>query len=241
MKKTDVIFENEDFIVINKPAGLLSIPDRTQSAESLKDILIKQYGQIFTIHRLDRETSGLIVFAKNEAAHKHFSKAFEERSVEKIYIGLVQGTLSNEQGTIEAGIMEHPSKNGMMITHKNGKSALTHYELMEALGPFSLVKFQIQTGRTHQIRVHMQHIGHSILCDPFYGDAQPILISSFKRKYKLSKSEDEERPILSRLGLHAHQLKFADAGGNQYSFEAELPKDMRALASQLRKQFGNEK
>jgi 23S rRNA pseudouridine955/2504/2580 synthase/23S rRNA pseudouridine1911/1915/1917 synthase len=235
MKKPEIIFESEDFIVINKPAGVLSIPDRTQSAESLKDILIKQYGQIFTIHRLDKETSGLIVFAKNEVAHKHFSKAFEERSVEKIYIGLVQGTMTQEEGSVDAGIMEHPAKNGTMISHKKGKSALTHYKVMESLGPYSLVEFQIHTGRTHQIRVHMKEIGHSIVCDPIYGNAQPIFISSFKRKYKLSKSEEEERPILNRLGLHAYQLKLADANGNKYSFEAELPKDMRALVSQLKK------
>ncbi|MBS1599007.1 MAG: RNA pseudouridine synthase [Bacteroidetes bacterium] len=237
MKKPEVIFENEDFITINKPAGLLSIPDRTQSAESLKDILIKQYGQIFTVHRLDKETSGLIVFAKNEIAHKHLSKAFEERSVEKIYVGIVQGTLTEEEGVVDAEIMEHPAKNGTMITHKKGKAASTEYKVLESLGPYSLLQFQIHTGRTHQIRVHMKHIGHPIVCDPLYGNPQPIFISSFKRKYKLSKSEEEEKPILHRLGLHAHQLKFKDEKEKEYLFEAELPKDMRALVNQLKKNF----
>lgn len=236
-KKPETIFENADFIVINKPAGLLSIPDRTQSAESLKDILQKKYEQIFTIHRLDKETSGLIVFAKNETTHKFLSTAFEERTVEKIYIGLVQGTMVNEDGIIDAAMMEHPGKNGTMIAHKKGKPALTHYKVLEALGPYTLVQFQIHTGRTHQIRVHMQHIGHAIACDVLYGNAQPVFISSFKRKYKLSKSEEEEKPILQRLGLHAHQLKFKDANGNEYAFEAPLPKDMRALVNQLKKNF----
>jgi 23S rRNA pseudouridine955/2504/2580 synthase/23S rRNA pseudouridine1911/1915/1917 synthase len=124
-----------------------------------------------------------------------------------------------------------------MITHRKGKTAVTDYKVLESLGPYSLVQFHIHTGRTHQIRVHAQHIGHSVLCDPLYGDAQPIFISSFKRKYKLSKSEEEERPILHRLGLHAFQLKFKDANETEYSFEAEMPKDMRALVNQLRKNF----
>jgi len=234
MKRPDIIFENNDFVVINKPAGMLSIPDRAQTAESLKDILIGLYGSIFTVHRLDKETSGLIIFAKNEMAHKHLSKSFEERSVEKIYLGLVQGTIAQEEGVIEAPIAEHPAKNGTMVVYKKGKPAITQYKVVEPLGPFSLVQFQIHTGRTHQIRVHMQHIGHPIVCDPFYGNAQPILISSFKRKYKLSKSEEEERPILQRLGLHAYKLKFSDQDGKEYSFEAEMPKDMRALINQLR-------
>jgi len=237
MTKPETIFENPDFIVINKPAGLLSIPDRTQSAESLKDILQKKYGQIFTIHRLDKETSGLIVFAKNDLAHKYFSQAFEERTVEKIYLGLVLGSLVNENGIIDEAIMEHPAKNGTMVVNKKGKPALTHYSLVEKLGPYSLIQFQIHTGRTHQIRVHMQYIGHSIACDVLYGNAQPIFISSFKRNYKLSKSEEEEKPILNRLGLHAHQLKFKDSNGHEYAFEAPLPKDMKALVNQLKKNF----
>jgi 23S rRNA pseudouridine955/2504/2580 synthase/23S rRNA pseudouridine1911/1915/1917 synthase len=198
-------------------------------------MLQKQYGHIFTIHRLDRETSGLIVFAKNETTHKYLSQAFEERSVEKIYLGLVHGSMVNEDGIIDASMMEHPAKNGTMIVHKKGKPALTTYKVLEALGPYSLVQFQIHTGRTHQIRVHMQHIGHSIACDVLYGNAQPVFISSFKRNYKLSKSEEEEKPILQRLGLHAHQLKFKDANENEYAFEAPLPKDMRALVNQLKK------
>ena len=110
MKKPEVIFENEDFIVINKPAGLLSIPDRTQSAESLKDMLIKQYGQIFTIHRLDKETSGLIVFAKNETTHKHLSRHLKKDLLKKYISVLYRDHLSQEEGIIEAAMMEHPQK-----------------------------------------------------------------------------------------------------------------------------------
>ena len=96
----------------------------------------------------------------------------------------------------------------MMVINKKGKPSVTEYEVMEDYGLYSLVKFQIHSGRTHQIRVHMKHIGHPIVCDEIYGNAQPILLSSFKKKYKLSKHDEEERPILNRLALHSYQLKF---------------------------------
>jgi len=223
MEKPVIIFENDDFVVVNKPSGLLSIPDRLQSGDSLKSFLQKKYGQIFTVHRLDKDTSGLIAFAKNEHAHKFLSQAFEERLVDKNYLGIVYGP-----------IIEHPAKNGLMVVNKKGKPAITHYRVLEELGSFSYLSFNIETGRTHQIRLHMQSIGHSIVCDSLYGNETPIFVSSFKRNYKLSKLEEEERPILQRLGLHSFQLKFKDRQNREQQFEAALPKDMKALLQQLR-------
>src|SRR5690606_28119535 len=123
------------------------------------------YGNIFTVHRLDRETSGLIIFAKNEIAHKELSKQFEERETEKIYQGIVIGSLMEKKGTVDSRIAEHPAKNGTMIIHRQGKEARTDYEVLEDFGMYSLVQFQIHTGRTHQIRLHMKNIGHPIACD----------------------------------------------------------------------------
>jgi 23S rRNA pseudouridine1911/1915/1917 synthase len=230
-----IIFENDDFIVINKPAGLLSIPDRTQSAPSLKDLLAEKYGAIFTVHRIDRDTSGIIVFAKNEATHKYLSLAFEERRVEKYYYGLVHGLPAESSGTIDAPISEHPLHKGLMTVHRNGKPALTSYTIIEAYKAFSLVQFQLHTGRTHQIRVHCKNMGHPLACDDMYGDGKPVLLSSLKKKFKLSKNEEEEKPILNRLALHAHRLQFTDANGIAHELTAELPKDMRALLQQLKK------
>jgi 23S rRNA pseudouridine1911/1915/1917 synthase len=231
----EVIFENEHFIAINKPAGMLSIPDRTQSEPSLKDFLIQKYGSIFTIHRLDKETSGIILFAKDEETHKYFSKQFEERSVEKFYMGLVHGSLPNKTGTVDAPIMEHPIFKGQMVVNKNGKPSITDYEVIEDLSKYSLVKFQLHTGRTHQIRVHAKNMGHPLVCDPLYGDGKPVLLSSIKKKFKLSKHDDGERPLLNRVGLHSYQLKFKDAEGKEFDLTAELPKDIRALLQQLKK------
>lgn len=233
----DIIFENKQFIAVNKPSGLLSIPDRLGKEISLKDLLKEKFGSIYTVHRLDRDTSGVIVFAKNEEAHKELSQLFEGRDMEKNYVGLVYGQMMNASGSIDAPIMEHPGKTTKMMTHAKGKTSLTDYEVLESFRLYSWVQFRIHTGRTHQIRVHMQHIGHSIVCDEVYGDAKPLLLSSLKKNFKLAKIAEEERPILSRLALHSCRLKFT-MGGETFELEAPLPKDLRAVLQQLRKWKG---
>src|SRR6186713_617964 len=177
------ILDTPDLIALNKPSGLLSIPDREGKDISLKKLLIEKYGNIFTVHRLDKDTSGLIVFAKNEAAHKHLSLQFENRSTTKIYQGIVIGSPQNKKDTINASIMEHPVKKGTMVINRKGKEAITDYEVIEDFGIYSLVQFQIHTGRTHQIRIHMKDLGHPIACDEVYGDGKTILLSSFKKKF----------------------------------------------------------
>lgn len=231
----EIIFENEHFIAINKPAGLLSIPDREQTQVSLKDMLLAKYGIIFTVHRLDKDTSGIILFAKDEATHKYLSQLFESRNVEKYYQAIVIGAPTPEKGTIDAPISEHPVHKGLMVVHRNGKPSVTDYEVIEAHNYFSLVQFQLHTGRTHQIRVHAKNIGHPIACDELYGDGKPVMISSIKKNYKLSKHDEEERPMIGRLALHSYRLKFTDAEGNIMDLTAEIPKEFRALMQQLKK------
>lgn len=231
----DIVFENDDFVVIEKPSGLLSIPDREGDEVSLKRLLKDKYGEIFAVHRLDKETSGLILFAKTEQTHKYLSRIFEERSVEKYYTGIVKGTLHEKAKLIDAPIAQNTVKKTLMIIHKRGKEAITEYKVEEEFGKFSLLNFRIYTGRTHQIRVHMQYAGHPIVCDKLYGDGEPVLLSSVKKNYNLSKDELEERPILNRLALHAQRLVFKDERGTPHEFVSELPKDMKALLQQLRK------
>lgn len=230
-----IVFENDDFVALNKPSGLLSIPDREGKEVSLKILLKEKYGDIFTVHRLDRDTSGLIVFAKNEASHKHLSLQFENRLTKKIYQGLIIGSLPEKKGSINSPIAEHPAQNGTMIIHRRGKESLTDYEVLEDFGIYSFLQFRIHTGRTHQIRVHMKDIGHPIVCDVLYGDGKPVLVSSLKSKFKLSKDAEEEKPILGRLALHAYQLIFSEIDGKIFELEAPLPKDMRATLQQLAK------
>lgn len=230
-----ILFENDDLVAINKPSGLLSIPDREGKEISLKIMLQEKYGQIFTVHRLDKDTSGLIIFAKQEAAHKELSRQFEERQTKKIYLGLVLGSPAVPKGTIDLAIAEHPVKKGTMVINRLGKEALTDYEVLEDFSIYSWLQFRIHTGRTHQIRVHMKDLGHPIVCDELYGDGKPVLVSSLKSKFKLSKNEEEERPILPRLGLHAYQLTFKDGNGKMIELEAPVPKDLRATLQQLEK------
>lgn len=234
MVKYEIIEENDFFIAINKPSGLLSVPDRKQSEPSLKDFLLQKYSSIYTVHRLDKDTSGVIVFAKDADTHKQLSLLFEGRDVEKFYLGLVHGSLLHHNGSIDAPIMMHPANNATMIIHQKGKPSYTDYTLLEQFKNYSWVQFQIHTGRTHQIRIHSKYMGNSIACDAIYGDNKPILLSSLKKKFKLSKKEDEEKPLLNRLALHSALLKFT-FNNQAYHIEAPLPKDLRALLEQLRK------
>ncbi len=235
MKLPLIVFEDENIIALNKPSGLLTIPDREQSEKSLKDMLIEKYGSIFTVHRLDKDTSGLVLFAKNEAAHKYLSKLFEERKVQKFYCGVVMGQPEQNSGSIEAPIAEHPVHKGSMYVHRKGKPSHTGYEVLEGNKHFSLLRFQLHTGRTHQIRVHAKEIGHPLACDPLYGDGKPVLLSSVKKKYKLSKAQEAEQPLIGRLALHAEQLVFENEAGKTIKLEAPAPKEFRALMQQLKK------
>lgn len=232
--KLTVLFENEQFLAIAKPSGMLSVPDRMQSEPSLKDLLKQQYPEIYTVHRLDKATSGLIVFAKQADAHKQLSQLFEGREVEKYYIGLVQGNIQPSSGILETGIMEHPAKNGTMVVNVKGKPAKTGYLTLEEFRQYALVQFRIYTGRTHQIRLHAHYLGHSIVGDPLYGNGQPLMLSAIKKNYNLAKNQDDERPIMPRLALHAHQIAFR-LGEEDYRIEAPIPKDLQATIKQLQK------
>lgn len=235
--KIDVLYEDDDLVIVDKPSGLLSIPDRFNAElpclQKLLETKLKQ--KIWVVHRIDRETSGCICYAKNEEAHKYLSGLFEKHDIGKFYVGLLHGRVEPEQGTIEAPIAEHPVQKGKMVVAKKGKPSATDYRVVEQWPLYALVQFQIHTGRTHQIRVHMQAIGHSLLCDSLYGDGKPFLLSSIKKKFNLSKNEEEERPLLSRLALHSYKLSFKKADGTAITAEAPLPKDIAACVNQLNK------
>lgn len=235
MKDLAVLFENDDFVAVNKPAGMLTIPDRhDESLPSLYSILSKKFEKIFIVHRLDKFTSGVVVFAKNAETHQYLSGLFQNRKIEKEYIGFVAGKPAQTSGQIEAAIVEHPYKKGEMTISKRGKASLTEYEVIEQFNFCALVKFRIHSGRTHQIRVHSKYIGHPLLSDSVYGTSDSILLSSFKKKFHSSKKDEEERPLINRTALHAAAIEFSK-NGEQYSITAPLPKDMSALLNQLQK------
>jgi len=233
----EILYQDDDMLMVNKPAGVLVIPDRFNSdLPSLNRLLESKIGQrIWVVHRLDRDTSGVMCFAKNEEMHRYLSQLFEAHDVGKFYAGIVMGRVIPEEGRIEAPIAEHPTQKGKMVTARKGKASVTDYKVVEQWALHSLVQFQIHTGRTHQIRVHMQSIGHPIVCDELYGDGKPFLLSTIKKKFKLSEKEETERPLMSRLGLHAYRLMLHKPDGTLLDVEAPLPKDLAACVNQLNK------
>ena len=233
--KYNIIAENEEWVAVNKPGGMLTIPDREQTEKSLKEFLTDRYGQIFTVHRLDKDTSGLVLFAKTEEAHKFLCRLFEERRVEKYYLGIVLGEPTEKEGMIDAPIAEHGTVKGLMTVHRNGKASQTGYEVLDGNKHYSLVSFRLHTGRTHQIRVHAKNIGHPLACDPLYGDGKPVLLSAVKKNFKLGRHDETERPMISRLALHSYRLDFTDMHGNVINLQADAPKEFRALMQQLKK------
>ena len=236
--KIPILHEDEHLLVVDKPADVLTVPDRHDpDLPNLKHLLSERHGPVIPVHRLDRPTTGLLVFARTPEAHRSLSMQFEARDVEKVYLALVDGVPEPEEGEIDAPIAPHPSKVGrMLVTNRGGKFARTDYKVMERLGKFSLVGVQIFTGRTHQIRVHLAYLGYPLLVDPFYGKRTEFFLSELKGKRYNKAKHAVERPLLSRVPLHASQLGFAHpVGGEFLRFEAELPKDMRAMVRQLGK------
>lgn len=232
-----IVHEDQDLIAINKPSGWLTIPDRYDpEIPSVKKWFESRGSNIFIVHRIDRDTSGLLLLAKHEAAHKNFNEQFEKRLLTKNYFGLVTGIMAEDEGTFDQPIEPHPTILGKMRVGRNGKSAITHFKVEQRFKGYSWVRFQIETGRTHQIRVHLQNAGHALVCDPLYGVDTPLLLSSIKRKkFNLSKDVEAERPLLSRLALHAFSVDCKKLNGEDLSITAAISKDLDATLKQLGK------
>lgn len=236
-QKIEIIHEDDDLIVVNKPPLLLAIPDRyAPDKENLQDYLNKKFDKSFIVHRIDKDTSGLIVFAMNEKAHAHLSQQFENREVTKIYLALVSGKLNQESGIIDKPIAHSQGSLHKMVINKRGKKSVTHYKVIEQFKNYSLVEVDLKTGRTHQIRVHFESIGFPLAIDSIYGRNTEFLLSAIKRKkFRLGKNQ-EERPLMTRQTLHASELIIKHPTTSQImTFKADLPKDFRAVLSQLRK------
>lgn len=236
--KFELIFEDDDIIIVNKPAGMLTVPDRFgNSTDSLGDHLTKRFGKIFIVHRLDRDTTGIICFAKNAEAHRHLSMQFEKHTADKFYLALLDGVVHHEDGVIDKPIGDHPGIPGKMTVIRTGKPSLTFYRVLERFRHFTLVEALIKTGRTHQVRVHFQNIGYALAVDPLYGSRQAIFLSEIKiKRFKMGKFTEEERPLMSRVSLHSYRLRLQHPRTEEtIEFTAEPPKDFNALLTQLRK------
>jgi RluA family pseudouridine synthase len=230
------LYEDGDFLAVNKPPSLLVIPDRfNKFAPNLLDILRKQHGEIFVVHRLDKETSGIVICGKNADAHRALSQQFEHHKIRKTYLALVQGNLSDDSGMIDLPIAEHRSEANMMVVDKQkGKPSVTEYRVLERFSQFTFIQVHPLTGRTHQIRIHLKAIGHPLAIDSFYGKQTEIFLSDIKPKFK--HKESGEKPLMSRLTLHASHLEFIHFRTQRpVDLEAPLPKDFSVLLKYLRK------
>lgn len=237
----NVIYEDQDLLVINKQAGLTTHPGNGNKDNTLVNALLAYKPDNLSeiagierpgiIHRLDKNTSGLIIIAKNDKSHLELSKQLQERTLKREYISLIWGILSPDQGTININIARSSRNRKLMDTSvTKGKTAITHYQTQKIYlgGLLSLVKCSLQTGRTHQIRVHLSHLGHGIFGDPEYGNHNRKL----KKYFNI-----EQHKILfnfNRQALHAAKIKFQHPVSKKFlEFETELPTDFKEILDQF--------
>ena len=241
----DVVYEDDDLLVVNKPAGMVVHPGHGNYSGTLINALIFHIENLPNnsserpglVHRIDKDTSGLLVVAKTEQAMAHLSNQFAKKTSEREYIALVWGNIEEDEGTIEGNIGRHP-KNRLQNTvylddeEDKGKPAVTHYKVIERLGYVTLVSCILETGRTHQIRVHMKHIGHTLFNDERYG-GERILKGTTFTKYK--QFVENCFKILPRQALHAKTLGFVHpTTGKFMKFESEIPQDIAQCVEKWR-------
>jgi len=235
-----ILYHDDSILVINKPTGVSVTADRTGQAE-LTDILSKQLGaqlcsRLRLVHRLDKHTSGVMILAKNAPTQSILSSHFENTLVEKTYLVLVTGIVCGSRGTVDAPLAHNRKKPQLMcIDRRKGKEALTEWKLVADFGTIALLAVRPLTDRTHQIRVHLPSIGLPLAIDPLYGNSKPLFLSDFKPDYRLGKDRTE-KPLMTRLTLHAYQIKFSKPLGNcpEY-FVAALDKKFAATIKMLAK------
>jgi len=234
----ELIHADEDIVVVNKAPGTLTIPDRFDPFKlNLLGALRQAYDEIFVVHRLDKETSGIVVFARNKEAHKRLNHQFQEREADKFYLALTVGVPHPEEDLIDKPIGPDPRGGGKMrIDYHGGKESQTAFEVVERYKEHALIRLQLFTGRTHQVRVHMASVGHPLAVDPLYGGSDGIYLSKVKGKKFNLKLGTVERPILQRVSLHAYQLAFSHpTSGERVDFMAPPPKDFRSTVRQFQK------
>lgn len=231
-----ILHEDEAIVAIAKPPSLHTLPDRFRhDLPNVRDWLRRRYGEIFVVHRLDHDTSGVMIFARTAEAHRDLSLQFEHRTVEKCYHAVVVGVVETDQFDVDIPLRADPTKPGKVIPSARGKESLTRVRVLERFNGSTLLECQPVTGRQHQVRVHMAAIGHPLLVDPLYGVGDSVYMSALKHRYKKSKDEPE-RPIIERATLHASSIAIVHpASGERVRFVAEYPKDFRALLQVLRK------
>lgn len=231
----DIVYEDEQVLVVNKPAGMVVHPGHGNYSGTLVNALAYHFDNLpmnsserpGLVHRIDKDTSGLLVVAKTEHAMNHLTKQFAEKTSEREYVAIVWGNIEEEEGTIEGNIDRHQTNRMQMAVYpdgEKGKPAVTHYKVIERLGYVTVVSCKLETGRTHQIRVHMKYIGHTLFNDERYGGDQILKGTTFT-KYK--QFVDNCFKTLPRQALHAKTLGFEHPTTGEFlRFNTDIPQDM---------------
>ena len=240
----DIVYEDEVLLVVNKPAGMVVHPGHGNYSGTLINALLHHQENLPVnsddrpglVHRIDKDTSGLLVVAKTEAAMTHLAKQFFEKTSEREYIALVWGNVEEDEGTIEGHIARNPKNRLQMSVFPEGdqgKEAVTHFKVLERLGYVTLISCKLETGRTHQIRVHLKYIGHTLFNDERYG-GEKILKGTTFTKYR--QFVENAFKILPRQALHAKTLGFVHPVSGEYMrFSSELPEDMAQCIEKWRR------
>jgi 23S rRNA pseudouridine1911/1915/1917 synthase len=239
----DIVYEDDALLLINKPPGFVVHPGHGNYTGTLVNALAYHFENLplnssdrpGLVHRIDKDTSGLLVIAKTEAALSHLAKQFEFKTSEREYVALVWGNVKEDAGTIEGNITRHARDRMQMTVTADpevGKSAITHYKVLERFGYVTLISCKLETGRTHQIRVHLKHIGHTLFNDARYG-GDLILKGTTFTKYK--QFIENCFKLLPRQALHAKTLGFVHpVTGETMRFETDLPQDMKDVIEKWR-------
>lgn len=225
-----VIYQDADIYIINKPAGLSSLAEHTAPTLSLFDLMKEADSNARLCHRLDKFTSGCLIISKHDDAYRFISMGFEKRLISKTYHAIVHGPTAFEHEKVAAALVKKRNNTG--IVAREGKPAETIFHTLENFKHYSLVECRPITGRFHQIRLHLQHVGHPIVADELYGGSIPFL-SQILPRYK--SSNRQENPMMERFALHAQKLQFTGSDNKQIEVEAPYPKDFATLLKLLRK------
>lgn len=233
------VYSDDDIVVVNKRSGLLVAGDRWDPEAPRLDKMVEQeFGKVYAVHRIDKDTSGLVLYARNSDVHRSLSLAFQNREVHKVYHAIVYGRPEWEELSVDLPLkVDGDDRHRTVVNKRFGKPSRTDFKLLAIAGPFSIIECTLFTGRTHQIRVHLAANGLQIVCDPLYsGNQKAIKLSEIKRSWR--GDPFEERPLLSRLGLHAYKLELKHpVTGKQLTCIAPYSKDMGSLIKQLTKIF----
>jgi 23S rRNA pseudouridine955/2504/2580 synthase/23S rRNA pseudouridine1911/1915/1917 synthase len=232
----DILYSDKYIVVVDKPAGMLSIPDRYDpAAPVVLSELEPEFGKLFVVHRIDKDTSGILLYARDAASHRTLSLQFASREVKKTYLAIVRGRTTEQEWECSLALLADADRqHRTVVDQKRGKDAFSAFETLERFRDYSYIRIKPHTGRTHQVRVHCAATGYPIAADPLYGDGKPLLLSQMKRRWKGDLFD--ERPLLARTALHAERIEFIHPGHKSLQvYESALPKDMAATLAQLRK------